>query len=108
MDDITPSLAHLLGNRRYKTTLPAIIRASYNSETVWWSLQKRQEYAGNDAHAKELPQLLPQQPVWPQKAPNTSQWQPATVISTPGESTPRSYVVFTPDGVKYWQNRLML
>ena len=108
LDDNMPSLAELLGNRRYKTTLPAITRASHNSEAVWQSLLKRQEYAGQDAHAKELPQLLPQQPVWFQKAPNTSHWQPATVISTPGESTPRSYVVSTQDGPKYQQNRLML
>ena len=55
----------------------------------------------HDAHAKELQQLLPQQPVWLQKASNTSHWQPATVISTPGESTPRSYVASTQDGAKY-------
>ena len=108
LDDNTPSPAELLGNRRYKTTLPAITRASYNSETVWQSLVRKLEYAGHDAQTKELPQLLPQQPVWLQKAPNTSHWQPVTVISTPGESTPRSYVVSTQDGAKYWWNRLML
>ena len=108
LDDSTPSPAELLGNRRYKTTLPAITRASYNSEAVWQSLLKRKEYAGHDAHAKELPQLLPQQPVWLQKVPNISHWQPATVISTPGESTPSSYVVSTQDGARYWHNRLML
>ena len=91
-----------------KTTLPAITRASYNNEAARQSLLKRQEYAGHDAHANELPHLLPQQPVWLQKAPNTSHWQPATVISTPGESTPRSYVMPTQDGAKYWHNRLML
>ena len=63
LDDNMPSLARFLGNRRYKTILPAITRASYNSEAVQQSLLKRQEYAGHDAHAKELPQLLPQQPV---------------------------------------------
>ena len=108
LGDNTPSPAELLGNRRYKTTLPAITRASYNSEAVWQNLLKRQEYAGHDAHAKELPRLLPQQPIWLQEAPNTSHWQPATVISTPGESTPRSYVVSIKDGAKYWHNRLML
>ena len=34
LDDNTPFPAELLGNRRYKTTLPAITRASYNSEAV--------------------------------------------------------------------------
>ena len=62
---------------------------------------------GNDAHAKDLPALLPQQPVWLQKAPNTSLWHPATVRSTPGKNTSRSYVVSTPDGTKYWRNRVM-
>ena len=32
------------------------------------SLSKRQEYAGCDTHANELPPLLPQQPVWAQKS----------------------------------------
>ena len=81
LNDNTPSPAELPENRRYKTALPAITRASYNSEATWQSLQKRQEYAGHNAHAKELLQLLPQQPVWLQKAPNTIQQQPATVIS---------------------------
>ena len=108
LDDNTPSPAELLGNRKCKSNLPAITRASYNSEAVWQSLLRRQEYAGHDAHAKELPQLLPQQPVWLQKAPNTSHCQPATVMSTPGENTPRSYVVSTQDGAKYQWNQLML
>ena len=34
------------------------------------SLLKKQKYAGHDAHAKELPPLLLQQPVWLQKAAN--------------------------------------
>ena len=84
LDDNTPSQAELLRNRMYKTTLPAVTRVSYNGETVWQSLLKWQEYAGHDALAKELPQLVPQQPVWLQKAPNISLWQLATVISTPG------------------------
>ena len=50
----------------------------------------------------------PSNPVWLQKAPNTNHWQPATVVSTPGESTPRSYVMSIQDGAKYWQNRLMV
>ena len=34
--------------------------------------------------------------------------QLATVLTTPGENTPRSYVLSTPDGAKYQQNSLML
>ena len=35
------------------------------------------KYVGHDAHAKELPPLLLQQPVRVQKAPNVNLWQPA-------------------------------
>ena len=59
LDDGTPSLAELLGNRRYKTILPTVSRAPYNSEAVRQILLNRQESAGNDANAKELPPLLP-------------------------------------------------
>ena len=69
---------------------------------------KRQGYARHDAHTKEMPPLFPKQPRWLQKVHNVSLWQPATVISTPGENTPRTYVVSIPDGAKYQQNRLML
>ena len=34
LDDNTSSTAELLANRRNKTTLPAVTRASYNSEAV--------------------------------------------------------------------------
>ena len=33
--------------------------------------------------------------VWLPKTPNVSLWQPATVIATPGENAPRSYVLST-------------
>ena len=33
-------------------------------------LLKKQKYAGHDAHAKELPPILLQQPIWLQQAPN--------------------------------------
>ena len=98
LNDGTPSPAELLGNRKYETTLPVAARVPYNSEAVWQSLLKGQEYAGYDAHAKELPPLLPQQPGWLQKEPNVSLWQPGTAISTTSENTPRSYVVSTQDG----------
>ena len=68
----------------------------------WNILSKGQKYAGHDAHAKELPLLPPQQPVWLQKAPIVSLCQHAIMIPTPGDSTPRSYVVSTPDSAKYW------
>ena len=38
----------------------------------WSSILTREVYAGNDAHAKELPPLLPKQLVGLQIAPNVS------------------------------------
>ena len=61
LDDNAPSLAWPLGNRRYKTTLPAVTKAPYNSEEVRQSLSRMQEYDEHDAHVKELQPLLPQQ-----------------------------------------------
>ena len=108
LDDSTPSPDKLQGNQRYRTALLAVMRASYNNEVARQSVLNRQEYAGHDTYDKELPALLPQNTVWLQKAPNTSLSQPATVKSTHYESTPRAYVVSTPDGIKYQQNRVML
>ena len=104
----TPSPSELLKNRRYKTTIPAVTRNTTTMKQLGRVFSKRQDYVGHDAHAKELPPLLPQQPVYLQKASNVSLWQSARVISTTGENTSRSYVISTPDGAKYWQNRLML
>ena len=59
----TPSPGELLQNRQLKTTLLTIIRFALNSEAIRASLQSRQDYSRYDAHAKELPQLLPTQPV---------------------------------------------
>ena len=40
-DDSTPSSAELLGNKRYKTTLPVVTRAPYNREEMKQSLFMR-------------------------------------------------------------------
>ena len=92
------------GKQKLKNNPPS---SHQSPQEQWSSLSKRQGYAGHDANAKELPPLPLQQPVWLQKAPNVSLCQPATMISKPGKSTPRSYVVSTSDGAKYWWNRLM-
>ena len=64
LDSKTPSPAELLHNRKLRTTLLGIIKPSADSEEVRASLQVRQVVTHHDAHAKELPQLLPKQPVW--------------------------------------------
>ena len=46
LDDNTTSPAELLGNRKYKTTLPAVTRAPFNNEAIWQSLLKRQNMLG--------------------------------------------------------------
>ena len=85
-----------LQNRQLRTTIPAI-KLQTNNETVKVSPQTRKKHSRYDAHAKELPQLLPKQLVRLQD-PSTKKW------SVPGEviqkaETPNSYVVKTPKGV---------
>ena len=63
-DSRLPSPGKLLQNRQMKTALPAIIRPPANNESIRASLQSKQGYTYHDAHAKELPQLLPKQHVW--------------------------------------------
>ena len=44
--DKAPSPAELLGNRKYKTTLPAVTRVCYNNDDVRQSLSRRQNKLG--------------------------------------------------------------
>ena len=90
------SSAVSLQNRQLRTTLRAI-KLQTNSETVKVSPQTRKKHSRYDAHAKELPRLLPKQLVRLQD-PSTKKW------SIPGEvlqkaETPNSYVVKTPRDV---------
>ena len=66
------SSAVSLQNRQLRTTLPAI-KLQANSERVKVSPQTRQKYRRYHAHAKELPQVLPTQPVRLQD-PQTRKW----------------------------------
>ena len=97
IDSRLPSNSKSLQNRQLKTTLHAIIRPPANNEAIRAPLQSWQVYTKHDAHAKELPQLLPKQHVWVQNT-STKQWYKAVVKSK--ADTPRSYVVLTPDGDK--------
>ena len=97
IDSMLPSSGELLQNRQLKPTLHVIIRPPANNEAIRASLQSRQVYTNHDAHAKELPQLLPKQHVWIQNT-LTKEWYKAVVKSR--AETPRSYVVSTPDGDK--------
>ena len=97
LDSKTPSSAELLHNRKLRTTLPGIIKPSADSEEVRASLQARQVVTHHDAHAKELPQLLPKQPVWVQNT-LTKRWERGIIKSQ--AETPRSYIVQKPHGEK--------
>ena len=55
----TPSPAELFHGRQMETTLPAIIKPSWNSQAVRASLQSRQYFCRYDAQAKDRSTLLP-------------------------------------------------
>ena len=97
LDSKPPSPEELLHNRKLRTTLPGIIKPSADSEEVRASLQVRQVVTHHDAHAKELPQLLPKQPVWVQNT-LTKRWERGVIKSQ--AETPRSYIVQTLHGEK--------
>ena len=88
----TPSPSELLQNRRLCTTLPVNIRPPPNSEAIRASLQSIQRFSHHDAHAKEMIDLIPRQPVWVQD-PHTRTWYGGGIVSK--AETTRSYIVQT-------------
>ena len=85
LDSRTPSPGKLLQTWQLKTTLPTITRPAPNSEAIRASLQSRQDYSRYDAHAKELPQLLPTQTVRLQY-PQTKKWSISREILSRAET----------------------
>ena len=55
-----------------------------------------QRFSHHDAHAKEMIDLIPRQPVWVQD-PHTRTWYEGTIVSK--AETPRSYMVHTKSGI---------
>ena len=55
-----------------------------------------QRFSHHDAHAKEMTDLIPRQPVWVQD-PHTRTWYEGTIVSK--AETPRSYIVQTKSGI---------
>ena len=92
IDSRTPSPNELLQNRRLHTTLPVNIRPPPNSEAIRASLQSIQRFSHHDAHAKEMIDLIPRQPVW-MHDPHTRTWYEGGIVSK--ADTPRSYIVQT-------------
>ena len=107
IDSRTPSPSELLQNRKLCTTLPVNIRPPPNSEAIRASLQSMQRFSHHDAHAKEMIDLIPRQPVWVQD-PHTKTWYEGAIVSK--AETPRSYMVHTKSGIvrrnriHLWQN----
>ena len=62
-DDITLSWAELWTSEGTRQTSKIFTRFLYNCEEKRKSVCRRQDHVKKDAHAKELPQLVFQQPV---------------------------------------------
>ena len=86
IDSRTPSLSELIQNRKLHTTLPVNIRPPSNNEAIRASLQAMQTFSHHDAHAREMIDLIPRQPVWVQD-PHTRTWYDGAIVSK--AETPR-------------------
>ena len=93
----------MLTGRSFKSNLPRAIVMHRSNDEESDLLRKRQETqkSYHDRHARELPPLLPDQPV-NMYVEERKQWEPATVVQR--DNTPRSYHVKTNDTV-YRRNR---
>ena len=78
------------------TTLPVNIRPPPNSEAIRASLQSMQRFSHHDAHAKEMIDLIPRQPVSVQD-PHTRTCYEGAIVSK--AETRRSYIVQTKSGI---------
>ena len=96
IDSRTPSPSELLQNRKLCTTLLVNIRPPPNNEAIRASLQSMQRFSHHDAHAKEMIDLIPRQPVWVQD-PHTRTWYDGVTMCN--AETPRSYIVQTKSGI---------
>lgn len=105
LEQVNKSPAQLMMGRRLKTTLPttsALLKPA-DSATIKTQLQTRQAsqaYYYNKNSGRELHSLQRGDPVRIQQG---KKWAPAKVINQ--HSSPRSYVVQTPDGKFYRRNR---
>ncbi|GFN81342.1 polyprotein p3 [Plakobranchus ocellatus] len=107
IDNLLPSPAELLFNRKVQSQVPHILRHSNRSEDIRQHLQQKQsvQKAYFDRQARELPPLLEHQQVSVQDT-NTGLWSPATIVKETEE--PRRYLIETPDGTTLRRNRLHL
>lgn len=104
IDNILPSPAELLFNRKVRSQIPHITRHTIKSEGTKQHLEQRQAVQKTyyDRQARNLPPLVDNQQVSVQDT-NTGLWSPATIVKHSGE--PRSYIIETPDGTTLRRNR---
>ena len=104
VDNILPSPAELLFNRKIQHQLPQVIQHNSKAEEVKLRLLDRQAVQKRfyDNGTRELPPLIPNQQVAIQDT-NSGLWSPAKVVRHSEE--PRSYVVETTDGATRRRNR---
>ena len=108
-----PSPAQLLMGRRLRSNLPTTYAylkpqiPNHKEMTNTWQKRKHNQsrYYNKTAKQNDRPQFQPGNHVYMQKKPGNS-WKPAVVISE--ASTPRSYLVKTPDGGTFRRNRKLL
>ncbi|GFR93505.1 retrotransposable element Tf2 155 kDa protein type 1 [Elysia marginata] len=101
IDNILPSPAELLFNRKVQSQIPHIIRHDSKSEGITRHQAVQKGYFDRQAH--DLPSLLENQQMSVQDT-GTGLWSPATIVEHSGE--PRSYIIETPDGTTLRRNRL--
>ena len=107
IDNVLPSPAELLFNRKVQSKIPHVVRHTIQSENTKQHLQNRQavQKVYFDKHAKELPPLIENQQVSVRNF-STGLWSPATIVKESSE--PRSYIIEMPDGTMLRRNRIHL
>ena len=105
-----PSPAEMFLGRKIRTGIPTRTLLTQKQQDIREveinSKLRQQQYY--DQHARENAELQQFQPVYVQLDPNKRSWQHATVIKTPSDKAPRTYLVQTSQGAQYERNRRFL
>ena len=102
-----PSPAEMMTQRKFKELLPVKQQLLSNLSSAREKMIQHKQFQTElyNHTAKPLPDLAEQQPVRVQLDPKRSSWQPATIMSTPTDKSPRAYEIQTESGAKYTHNR---
>ena len=105
-----PSPAEMFLGRKIRTGIPTRTLLSQKQQDIREveikSKLRQQQYY--DQHAREYAELQEFQPVYVQLDPSKKSWQQATVIKTPTDKAPRTYLIQTSQGARYERNRRFL